>query len=44
MFLQPFKASDWLLPTVLSTTASAVDVIGFLVLVDCSQPTLPATW
>ena len=23
MFLQPFKASDWLLPTVLSTTAGA---------------------
>ncbi len=32
MFLQPFKASDWLLPTVLSTTAGAVDVIGFLAL------------
>jgi len=32
MFLQPFKASDWLLPTVLSTTAGAVDVIGFLTL------------
>ena len=28
----PFKASDWLLPTVLSTTAGAVDVIGFLAL------------
>ena len=26
------KASDWLLPTVLSTTAGAVDVIGFLAL------------
>src|SRR2546425_9539042 len=32
MFLQSFKASDWLLPTVLSTTAGAVDVIGFLTL------------
>ena len=32
MFLQSFKASDWLLPTVLSTTAGAVDVIGFLAL------------
>jgi uncharacterized membrane protein YoaK (UPF0700 family) len=32
MFLRPFKASDWLLPTVLSTTAGAVDVIGFLAL------------
>src|SRR2546426_12768542 len=28
----PFRASDWLLPTVLSTTAGAVDVIGFLAL------------
>src|SRR5438309_11802071 len=26
------RASDWLLPTVLSTTAGAVDVIGFLAL------------
>jgi uncharacterized membrane protein YoaK (UPF0700 family) len=32
MFLQPFRAPDWLLPTVLSTTAGAVDVIGFLAL------------
>ena len=35
------KAYDWLLPTVLSTTAGAVDVIGFLALggLFTAQPT-----